>query len=545
MPPTGMTPEDASFAPLSRRRFLQLGAAGSLALGAGGLGADRLREGRLREGRLRAGGAPASSGNPSEARIRRGGTFRAGLTGGSSADTLDGDDAITNMDFARVNNLYEPLIYMNADATPELWLAEEVTPNSTATSFTIRVRPDITFHNGKTLGADDVIFTFQRILDPKAPLEGATPLAAVDLAGIKKLDDRTLRVPCKTPFVTFPQVLSIWYYLIVPVGYDVHKPVGTGPFRYKSFTPGVESVFTRYDDYWRHPLPYLDEVVISDFPDETSQLNGLASGEVDAVNLLSATSIPGVKSSGAKVLISPGGGFTPFTMRVDEAPFNDVRVRQAMRLLVDRHQMLELVFAGHGTIGNDVFGIWAPEYDHALPQRHQDIDQAKFLLKKAGHEGLKTQIVTADIAQGTTLAAQVFAEQAKKAGVTVGIDTVTVTDFYGSSYLKWTFAQDFWYYNYYLPQVAAATLPTSPFNECHFDNSKYDGLYAKALRTLDRSTRFDLEHEMMEIDYDEGGYIIPYFPPVIDGFSSKVHGLVASKTGLSLNSFNFSEIWME
>ena len=512
---------------VSRRGFLKVGVVGGASLLAGRGSSSILPLSR------------AKSSPP-----RRGGTLHAAITGGSSADTLDADNAITNMDFARVNNLYDGLVYMNANAEPVLWLAEEITPNSTATEWTVRVKKGVTFHNGKPLTADDVIFTLQRIMNSKAPLQGASALAAVDAAAIKKLDDLTVRVPCKVPFANFVQVLSIWYYFIVPVGYNPHRPIGTGPFMFKSFSPGVQSVFTRNPSYWRHPYPYLDEVVISDFSDETSQVNALLSGQADVVNLLSAGSVAVLKNGHSKVLVSQGGGFTPFTMRVDKAPFNDVRVRQAMRLIVDRPQMLELVFEGHGTIGNDVFGIWAPEYDHQLPQRHQDIEQAKALLKAAGHEGMRAQLVTANIAQGTTLAAQVLAQQAAAAGVTLSIQQVTVTDFYGSNYLKWTLAQDFWYYNYYLPQVASATLPSAPFNETHFSNSRYNSLYAEAQRTLDIPKRYEIEHEMMTIDYDQGGYIIPYFPPVIDGYSSRVNGLVPSKTGLSLNSYNFGELWL-
>ena len=77
------------------------------------------------------------------------------------------------------------------------------------------------------------------------------------------------------------------------------------------------------------------------------------------VNLLSADVIAVVESQGKNVLISDGGGWNPFTMRVDTAPFNDVRVRQAMRLVIDRPQMMEILFGGTGTLGNDVFGIWA------------------------------------------------------------------------------------------------------------------------------------------------------------------------------------------
>ena len=92
------------------------------------------------------------------------------------------------------------------------------------------------------------------------------------------------------------------------------------------------------------------------------------------IDLLSADSIAPVRSGGGNVIITKGGGYTPFTMRVDQPPFNDVRVRQAFRLICDRRAMLNTVFSGYGTLGNDVFGLWDAVYDTALPQREQDID---------------------------------------------------------------------------------------------------------------------------------------------------------------------------
>jgi peptide/nickel transport system substrate-binding protein len=360
-----------------------------------------------------------------------------------------------------------------------------------------------------------------------------------------KLDAYTARIPCSTPFATFAEALAIpGYSDIIPVGFDLAAPAGTGPFKVKSFSPGTQSTFVRYDGYWQSGLPYLDEIVITDYSDQTSQVNALLAGQVDVVNLLSADVISEVQGEGKNILLSTGGGWNPFTMRVDTGTFSDVRIRQAMRLVVDRQQILDLVFGGFGTVGNDLFGIWAPEYDHSLPQRHQDIDQARSLLKAAGAEDLHVTLVTSDIAQGTVLAAQVFAQQASQAGVTVNVEDVTVDEFYGTNYLKWQFAQDYWFYNFYLPQVSLATLPTASFNETHWNNSRYNSLYAQAIATTDTSLRTELAHEMQQIEYNEGGYIIPFFPPVIDGFGANVGGLVPSKSGLSLGAYDFKKVWL-
>jgi peptide/nickel transport system substrate-binding protein len=518
----------------SRREFLKAGLAGSLAIGTGGLLEACGTGNTVKAFTASAVGKP-----------RYGGTLRAGLTGGSTADTLDPLNAITNVDFSRIDNLYEPLIGLTPAAQPVNVLAEELTSNAKGTEWTLRVRQGITFHNGKTLTADDVIYTFQQILNPKAPAAAAAGLASIDAKGMTKLDAYTVRIPCSTPFATLHQALAIpGYSDIIPVGYNPAAPVGTGPFKLKSFSPGTQSIFVRNGGYWQSGLPYLDEIVITNYSDETSQVNALLAGQVDVVNLLSEDVISEVQGEGKNVLVSTGGGWNPFTMRVDTGTFRDPRIRQAMRLVVDRQQMLDLVFGGFGTLGNDLFGIWAPEYDHSLPQRHQDIDQAKSLLKAAGAEDLHVTLVTADIAQGTVLAAHVFAQQASAAGISVSVDDVTVNEFYGTNYLKWQFAQDYWFYNFYLPQVSLATLPTASYNETHWDNSRYNSLYAQAISTADDALRTEIAHEMQQIEYDEGGYIIPFFPPVIDGYGANVGGLLPSRIGLSLNAYDFKNVWL-
>jgi len=477
---------------------------------------------------------------------KRGGTLNAALIGGTSSDTLDGNAPVETLDLCRVTQLYNTMVALNTQAQVQNVLVEEFTPNADATEWTMRLRSGVTFHNGKSMTADDLIYTLQRIADPKSPKPGASTIAPCEVQHMKKRDKLTVTLPCKTPYATFVESLAGYflYFNIVPVGYDPKNPIGTGPFKYKTFVPGQSSTFVRNENYWESPYPYFDEVVISEYSDETSQVNALVSGSADVVNALSAASIPTIRASGhASTLVSNGGGYTPFTMRVDATPFNDVRVRQAMRLVIDRPQMRELVFAGHGLLGNDISSIYDPEYDRSIPQREQDIAQAKALLRAAGREGMTVELVTADIAQGTTSAATVLVQQAKAAGITINLRTPTVTEFYGKEYLSWTFAQDFWYYTPYLPQVVQAFLPTSPYNEPHFNDPHYTALYNEAAATIDPSKRSAIAHEMQMIDYTQGGWIIPYFPPVIDGFANNIQGVVPSLYGESLGNFGFDKMW--
>jgi peptide/nickel transport system substrate-binding protein len=226
-------------------------------------------------------------------------------------------------------------------------------------------------------------------------------------------------------------------------------------------------------------------------------------------------------------------------MRVDQAPFNDVRVRQAMRLLVDRPQLIASALDGYGTLASDVFSPYDPDYDHAL-RREQDIAQAKFLLSKAGREGLTVTLVTSPIATATVAMATVLAEQAKAAGVTINLRNVPPGTFFGPDYLRWTFSQDFYSYAPYLAQVTLSMLPTSPWDETHFADPAYIRLYAQANATSDPAIRAQIVRDMQQTDFTQGGYIIPAFIDTLDAYSTKITGYAPSRLGQPLDDYGFA-----
>jgi peptide/nickel transport system substrate-binding protein len=519
-------------APVDRRRFMGLLGAGAAAVGTGGL-LDACGS----SSKSSAASSSAATGPP-----KRGGSLRVGLTGGASSDTLDPLAQVTIPDLARSPQLFNSLVQFQSNGQLKLTLAEEITPNANATEWTIRLRKGITFHNGKELTADDVIYTFQTALNPKSPAPTAALLVPVVREGIKKVDKYTLTVPCKTPYSGLLQMIQNYNLPIIPVGFDAKQPVGTGPFKYQSFTPGSVSVFERNPNYWESGLPYVDTVTITDYADESSMVNALLGGQEDAIGGISVGSLQSVKNGGKTIVYSNAGGITPFTMRTDVAPFNDVRVRQAMRLAIDRVQMRELVFGGHGLLGNDVTSPFDVAYKQ-FPQREQDSSQAKSLLKSAGREDLTVDLITTELAQGTTLAAQVLAQQVKSSGITVNVRQIQTSDFFGPNYLKWTFAQDLYYYSPYLLQVTDAFLPTSPYNETHFNEPHYNQLYAKACETTQQSALTPIEQDMMEIDYNDGGYIIPYFVPVLDAHATNLQGVKPAVTGAALRNFEMKYFW--
>jgi len=494
--------------------------------------------------------SPSTSQTQAAGQPKRGGNFRLGVTGGGSKDIMDGQNIITKPDQARLVTAFETLLLFdeNYQLTTN-GLAESVTQDNPK-QYTIRLRQGIEFQNGKTMTADDVIYSFQRIGTKGNGLTGYAATATMDIAGMKKLDKYTVRLPLKTADATIPQTLGSYTFTVVPVGYQAypHPQVGTGAYKLKSFSPGQQSVHERNPNYWRSGEPYFDTVTITDFSDSTAQVNGLLGGQIDAMTDLPPSQVKVVQARGMGALVSKTGGWLPICMAVDIPPFDDVRVRQAMRLIVDRQGMLEQVASGYGFIGNDLYAPFDPGYDHALPQRQQDLAQAKSLLKAAGHASLSVDLHTTNGAAGMVETATVFANQAQAAGVKINV--INDPNYYGNQYLKLAYSIDFWGTRSYLNQVQQGSLPNAPYNETHWPpksgtGSNFVALYNQAAATTNQATRIQIEHEMQQAEYNAGGYIIPFFGGLIDGYSAKVKGLKPSKGTLNLDSFGhgYRTIW--
>jgi peptide/nickel transport system substrate-binding protein len=518
---------------VGRRQFLRGMAVTGAAASAGGLLAA-------------CSGSSSPASESASSKPRYGGNLSVGMAGGSSSDTLDPHQGLTYVDTGRFEALYEPLVKLDKQAGNEFVLAESITPRGGSLSeWVIRLRPGITFHSGKDLGAEDVIYTMHRIISND--FSGTLFLGPIDLKGVRALDKLTVLVPMTSPFASFvDQLAGGWYYLyVVPDGWNGGTPDGTGPFAYQSFTPGQRSVFVKNKDYWQHGLPYLDALTFIDFSTNAAVQDALTTGAIQAAGQLDPPQIPALANThGVTPVTSRTGQFKPFTMRVDQAPFHDVNVRQALRLLVDRQQMIDSALDGYGIVASDVFAPYDPDFDHSL-HRQQDVPQAKFLLKKAGFDdNLTVTLTTSAIATGTVAMATVLAEQALAAGVTIKIQTVDPGTFFATGkYLNWTFSQDYYSYAAYLNQVAQSFLPNAPFNETHTDNAHYTSLYNQANATANASARKQIEYEMQQFDFTHGAYIIPTFMDTLDAYSDKLRGYTTSKVGESLSNWDFKHFW--
>ncbi len=517
-----------------------------------GLTREELLRGAAVGGVLIATGGLSELADAAVAKPKRGGTFRLGITGGGAKDFIDGQHIVAKTDIARLVTAFEGLSYFNEKYKPVNSLAEELKAEK-ANQWLIRLRPGIEFHNGKTVTADDVIYSIRRTLDPKLGLFGRGSFGAVDPNRMKKLDKRTVRLFLTRADVTLIDAFSQYFQGIVPVGYcpdglgsrtqNKLRYIGTGPYKVQSFVPGRQSVHVRNANYWRSGQPYFDKVIIIDFPDDTARINALLGGQVDAITDVPYAQLPLIRRrSNLKVYEAPTGAWNPISMRLDVPPFNDLRVRQAMRLLINRKQVVQEALAGHGRVANDIYSPFDLCYaGDEFPQHAYDPDKARSLLKAAGREGLTVDLQTSAADTGMVEEALILAQNARAAGVTINVKNLDGGTFYGDQYLKWPFATDYWGTRNYLQQVGVGSLKESPFNESHWDASpNYDrfvSLYRQALATVNVKKRCAIVKQMQRLEYDTGGHIIPYFKNLTDAYSKKVAGFKIDRGTLNLNKY--------
>jgi peptide/nickel transport system substrate-binding protein len=521
-----------SNARLTRRSLLRYAAVGGVLAGVAPLAAA-------------CGGTSETTTSPSaSAAPKQGGSLRVGIVGGGAQDTLDGQNATSEPQICTTFQLYNALLGWDADYQIVPQLAAEWSANADASVWTVKLRDDVVFHDGTPLTADEVVYSYQRIIDPDSPKMGASQLALLPKSGIRKVDATTVEFHLDSPSAIFEEAMALYGNCIVPQGFDPKKAIGTGPFKIKVNKPGQEYVFDANNEYWGDG-PYVDQLTIIEFADATARVNALLGGSVEAISQLPAAQVKVVEGQGMKVLNATTGAWQPFTMRIDQKPFDDVKVRQAFRLIVDREAMIDQAYAGFGAIGNDMYAPYDPGTPQ-LPQRQQDLEQAKALLKQAGYDGnLEVTLYSSEaIGSAAVSAAQVFAEQAKGAGVKVTVKKVDSGAYWNEgNYLTYAFSQDFWYTRNYLSQTGQGTMPKAPYNETHWKNDQWQAIVEEAMKTGDKTKRNELIAQAQTIEQNEGGYIVWSFNNQIDGYSSKLGGVVPNKSGVPLSSFHFNNFF--
>lgn len=489
-------------------------------------------------------GAP----KPVKAEPKRGGVLKLGANVGGTGDTLDAANFLNTADILRGMQVYDRLVHVGPDMVPRGHLAEDFEPNATADEWTFKLRKGVTFHNGKPFTAADVIYTFNRLLDPAVGSGIRETLTQIDMASTKVEGDHIVRFKLVAPNADFPAILHDFHMQIVADGTtDFDKGIGTGPFVLETFKPGIISIVKRNENYWRGDRPYLDGVETVAINDPTARLNALLTGEIHVMEAVEGSHLDKIADSPDVQLFSAKSGkHVVYVMNTEAAPYNNRDVRNGLKHLIDREQFIQLILKGQGTVGNDhSIAPVDPWYRTDIPVRAYDPDKAKFLLKKGGAEGATFDLSTAPVAGNLVEAALLLQENAAKAGVTINVIREASDSYWSVVWLKKPFCMSQWNQRPVTDMMLSiAYLSTASWNDTHWKRPDFDKLVLQARGELDPVKRKELYWECQRMIHEDGGYIIPAFENVLDAGLSKVQGFEPHPLA-NLGFWQSDGLWLE
>src|SRR6195952_3794771 len=518
---------------MSRRDALRmLGVAGVAAAGAGSL--------------FGAAGKVFADEAASPTKGKPGGRIRVASNSSSTADTLDPAKGALSTDYVRHFMFYNGLTRFDSHLVPQLELAERI-DNDRATVWTITLRKDVTFHNGKTLSAADVVYSLSRHKDPAT---GSKVLPLMEqFSEVKATGPLEVQITLSAPNAELPSILAVSHLLIVPEGTtDFSQGIGTGPFKVKEFKPGVRSVSVRNAGYWKPGLPYLDEIEFIAIGDEPSRVNALLSGDVHMINEVNPRSTQRIAASaGNRVVDAPSGNYTDLIIRQDQMPGQNADFTQAMKYLLDREQVKNAVFRGYAVVGNDQPIAPGSRYHNAqLPQRAYDPEKAKFLLKKAGMGNITMPVFCSPAATGSVDIAVLMQQSAKSAGLNLNVNRLPNDGYWSNHWMKHPVS-----FGNINPRPNADVIfsqffqSTAPWNESGWKNEQFDQLLMLARGETEDAKRAKMYGDMQTLVSENCGIGIPVFISNIDGVDQRVKGYSSNPLGGFMGYMFSEQVWLD
>jgi peptide/nickel transport system substrate-binding protein len=439
------------------------------------------------------------------------------------ADMSSGDDAY------HIFSVYDRLLGVssNFELLPEL--AKSWSSSEDGKVWTFQLRERVKFHDGSDFDAADVVYTFQRILDPETASGGAPLLSFLKPDGIVAIDAHTVEFRTEESVVELPLLITNKFTNIVPAGADRENlrlnGVGTGPFSQEMFEPnGPVRILRRNDDWWGGDVK-SECLRITVIQEPVASVAAIKSGEVDVLLNVDPATIPAVKDD-ANVELTTTAASTSMVLAMwsDTPPFDDLRVREALKLVVDRDTMVNTVLLGFGEVANDnPVPLGSPDaFTGIAPVR--DIEKAKQLLAEAGYaDGLEIDLYTGEGVPGMVNMAQVYAQMAAEAGITVNVNVTPAESYWDDVWLKYSFVTSAWSMRAPATGLSIAYTQDAKWNETHWYRDDYDGYLVQASTTADNTARADLYRNAQRLMAEEGGVIIPMF----------IHQVAAMRKGCS------------
>ena len=458
-----------------------------------------------------------------------GGTLTAAI--GGEPDRFDPHLTSAYPTFQVLENVYDTLVQPGEDLQMEPALAESWEVSDDGLTWTFDLRDGVTWHNGREFVASDVVYSFERIMDPETGAANAYRFATVESVEAPDDDTVVINVTETTPnlltLIGAFKGMAIIPREIVEDGTIDRQPVGTGPFEFVEYVANDRIVLERFEDYWQEDLPYLQEVVFRPIPDPTVKLTNLQTGEVDWVDNVPPQQIDQLRESDdVELETSPSNDYWYMAFNMNRPPFDQREVRRAMAFAIDRGAVTEAALFNAGTPNQTAIpesNFWYHDYQPF----EVDLDQARELLAEAGvGDGFSMDLMVTDEYPHTVTAAQVIASELQEIGIEVSIRTL---DF--STWLAEQSAGNFdafllgWLGNldphgfYYAQHRTGAN-----FNFHGYSNPEVDELLDDARVETDQDRRKELYDQAAELIIDDVSYLYLYNPDAVAAWRPAVEG---------------------
>lgn len=473
------------------------------------------------------GGAAGVFSESAKAAPKKGGHLRLGMAQGNTSDTLDPALMVTEPTNLINYNTKNFLADTDHNGALEPELAESWEADGSPSRWVYNLRKGITFHDGKSFGADDVIGTihYHNSEESKSAIKSI-------LKNIKEMKADTQHRVIFTltePNAHFPFLMSAVTILSIRDGKPYDFTNGTGAYVLKEFEPGIRSIFERDPNKWEDHVGHFDSAEVVPLVDTTSRQNALVTGEVDLINRPSRKTWQRLANTNGLVVAQYTGRLhRTWPMHVDTPPFDNNDVRLALKYAVDRDELVDKILNGTGSAGNDhPIGPTNAYFNSELPQRTYDPDKAKFHLKKAGMENLTVKLSTSEgIWEGAVDAATLYSESAAKAGINLEVNKVPNDGYWSNIWLKHPWSASYWSGRATEDWMfTSAYAAGGSWNETRWAHPRFNELLKAARGELDQNKARDMYWEMQQITRDEGGAVIPLFGDWLDAHTDKLtHG---------------------
>jgi peptide/nickel transport system substrate-binding protein len=507
---------------VSRRDFIRLAGMGVAAFGVaactGGNGAST---------------ATSSPGAASSGAATPGGILRVSAADGSPNDTLDPLRMERAFQILATPKIYESLVDLDEDFQPHPRLAASFEPANGGQRWVFDLQEGVTYHDGSPLTAADVVYCITRALDPE---EGSGNSLAGQLegvllpSGIKALDDRTIQFDLEKEYVFFPNAMATRFARIYQEGTtDFTRPNGTGPFRFVSFTPGQRLVTERNPDYWRGEV-LLDRYELTNVTDDAARISSLLAGDLDLIFEIALASAPDITSSTDHTLLEQANAaWIPLGIDSTVEPFDNPDLVRAIKLAVDRQQVIDNAYGGFGSIGYDTPVAEQDAYFAGLPTPMRDLDAAREALADAGYpNGVDLPTLIPVDVPNVVAFATVVQQQLAEVGIRFDVERESSATYWDDTWLVKPY-----YSNDYLRRhpdeiMKLVWLSNGPWNMSKREDPEIDAAIVAAGQTTD----FDEQKEQYGIAQrliaERDTTVIPAHLPRLSGMSARLQGVTTN-----------------